>query len=468
MTRRIVLVAPPYDHSPGPFARLARFAEPPLGLIHLAAMVRTTDPAAAVTVIDAPALGLSPAETERAVASRRPDIVGISTTTLTAPVTRALCRAIKRSAPRCAVYVGGSHPTALPADLLPDADATVIGEGEETIAALVRGEICDGVAGLAFWSGSAATVNPRRPLIPDLDALPFPAYDLLPLDRYAYQYPFRAAPGRYATIVTARGCPGGCAFCAKSAAWGDRVRFHSVDRAVDHVTRLVDRLGVTLLYFYDDTFLARRERAVELAERIGRAGRPLKWICQGRADEVDDAVCAALARAGCVQIEIGIETGDPDILESIGKRIRLDHVRAAFAAARRNGLQTRANFLFGFPDETPATIRRTVAVAREVNPTYANFFHLVPVPGSRYFDLYRRNGWLITTDWGRFTYHGDALVSVPGVSARELDGAKRRALAGFFLRPGKLAELAAIFVRSRDVRTVVRGLLTLLNGLMRR
>jgi anaerobic magnesium-protoporphyrin IX monomethyl ester cyclase len=436
-------------------------------LASLAAALREARSDLELHIIDAPALNLSLEETAREIVAREPDALGVTAATMTAEAVRWLCRRVKWALPDCLTIVGGPHPSALPDDLLDAADAAIIGEGERTLIELIeRPHDFAAIRGVAWRNGERVTVNARRPPIGDLDTLPPPAYDLLPIGRYRYPYPLRAAPGRYATYMTARGCLGRCAFCAKSALWGDSLRRHSIARVMRDVSALVERHRVSLLYFYDDTFLADRARAEELAVRLRREQPALRWICQGRADELDRDLAVTLQVSGCVQIEIGVERATRELRREAVKDIDDESVRRAFTAARFAGLETKANFIFGFPDETPETLHAGAALARELNPTYVNFFHLVPLPGSAYFDLYRRKGWLATLDWRRFGYHGRALVAVPGASPALLDRAKRSALARFYLRPRKVWELVSAMRRSGDAATVARGLAALANGLL--
>ena len=466
MTRRVCLVAPSHTHIPGPFESFARFAEPPLGLAYLAAAIRAAGLDVTVDVVDGLASADTPEALARKVIGMRPDMVGFSTVTPTAPAVREICRSVKAALPTCRTVVGGPHPTALPTDLFPEADVAVIGEGEETLVEVLSRRTQETVRGIAFRTEGGSVVNPPRRLVADLDDLAPPAYDLLPLDRYRYPYPLRRSRGRYATAITSRGCPGRCTFCAKTKLWGRRVRFHSIERVMADLSMLVEDHGVSLLYFYDDTLLSDRGRALALCEAIRRTRRPLRWICQGRADEVDSEICEALADGGCVKMEIGVECGDATVLEDVGKGIELDRVKEVFDTPKRVGIQTKANFMLGFPGETKETIRKTISLAMRIDATYVNFFLLVPFPGSALFEKYRRKGWLLTSDWARFSYHDSAIVSVPGASAEALDRAKREGLRRFYLRPAKLAQIVVLALRSGDVSTFLRGILGFLNGLV--
>ena len=468
MSSRIVLLAPPYQHTPGPFASLTHFAEPPLGLAHLASSLTASGFDGVVEILDGQGLGWDPHRLTKETIHRNPDVVGISTTTLTADVSRQICRDIKRELPDCRVIVGGPHPSALPEDLLPDADIAVIGEGETAFVNLVSTRNLNKVDGIAYIDSGEIRINEPGSLIVDLDTLPLPAYELLPMDRYRYPYPIRKAPGRYSTIMTSRGCVGRCRFCAKPAIWGKGVRYCSPDRVLDDLDKLVGEQNVTLLYFYDDSFTSKPERAAKIAQEILRKNWPLKWICQSRADELDDSLCRELAAGGCVKIEIGVECGDSDLREEAAKAIDDEQIRKSFKCAHEAGIQTKANFIFGFPGETEKTIQEAISLALELDATYVNFFHMVPFPGSRYYDIYREKGWLRTQSWSRFGYHGKPLVSVPGADGTLLDQARKQALFRFYFRPSKLIQIIRNLIWSRNFQTGFQGFLALVNGVVGR
>jgi len=469
MKKKLLLAAPPYDHSPGPFSRLARFAEPPLGLAYIAASVLEKCPGGTAEIIDGHAVGHSVDSLAESVTAAKPDAVGFTAATLTAPTVRRLCFSVRKKLPGCLILVGGSHPSALPGDLADVTDYVVIGEGENTVVELLTNGGGEDIPGTAFRDGNRLKKNPARRYEAELDDLPPPAYQLLPVGKYRYPYPVgRGLKGNFATMVTSRGCPGKCSFCAKGATWGDMVRYHSVDRVMDDLEYLVDKHSVSLVYFYDDTFLSDPDRLIEIAGRIRSMRRKLEWICQARADEVNGSLCRVMADSGCVKMEIGIESGYPEIRASVNKPISNAGILDAFRIAEQSGIRTKANVIFGFPEETGNTIDGTIDFTAGTQATYANFFHLVPFPGSELYNLYRSKGWLTTTDWSRFSYHGGSVVSVPGADAKILDRAVRRALRRFYIRPFRVKRIIFAGVRSGAWLTFWKGILSLLNGLFRR
>jgi radical SAM superfamily enzyme YgiQ (UPF0313 family) len=465
-TKRIALIAPPYSHTPGPFERFTRFAEPPLGLAGLASYVKSQASDVDVRIIDAPAEVITEQQIIRRIIAQKPTFVGISVATQTAPVTKRICQTIRRALPDCTLIVGGPHPSAMPEDLLPHADIAVIGEGEETLTEIISVKSKADILGIAWSEEGVVVRNSPRPRKKNIDALANPAYELLPMDRYRYPYPFRVSPGRYATAMTSRGCVGRCSFCSKPSIWGDGIRLQSVDRVMENLEYLVNKQNVSLLYFYDDSLLSYSERAIEITELINEKRWPLKWMCQARPDEPDLALCNKLAASGCVQVEIGVESGDFALRTESCKQIENGRVIESFKAVHQAGMQTKANFMFGFPKETENTIASTISFAQELAPTYANFFHLVPLPGSDYYDLYKTKNWIVAQGWESYGYHGKAVVSVPGANADALDQAKRSALLRFYLRPGKVFQMLRILIESRDPATLVRGLFGLINGVI--
>ena len=466
MSGSVLLVSPPYRHTPGPLGMIPPLLDPPLGLAYLAAALRRAGVGAPVEILDAPALGMSVVPTAAEIVARRPRWVGFSTTTHTAPAVQELCRGVRGALPGCRTVVGGPHPTVLPADLLPDAEYAVLGEGEETLVELVEGADPETVAGLAWMDRGRPVINRRRELIPDLDLLAPPAWDLLPIHRYRYPYPISGPKGHYASLITSRGCPGECTFCATGTIWGSSVRRHSVARVMADLTALVEEHGASLVYFYDDTLVHDRERLARLCGEIRRSQLDFSWICQARADQLDLELCRMLAGSGCRQIEIGVESGDVGVMSAVNKELDPRQVKSAFRAAAAAGMETKANFIFGLPGETLESMRRTTELALELQPTWASFFNFVPFPGTPLFDEYRLRGWMATMEWGRYAYHGEPVVSLPGASTAELRQARRRALAAFYLNPAHLMRQGRRLLDTEERRALWRGGAALLNGVV--
>ncbi len=464
--RRVALLTMPFTQAPGPFYRLTHFAEPPLGLASLAGSLRKWNPDTAVDIIDAHALLMNHRQLLDRVKAYQPDLVGLTTVSLTAGVTSALAREIKSVCPDAKIVAGGPHPTALPDDLLDDVDAVALGEGEQTFSEVVAGKPWGEIEGLAHKVDGEVRFNAPRPFLKDLDELGFPAFDLLPLPRYRYPYPMKKARGNYATYFSSRGCPSKCTFCAQMSVWGHRVRFHSVERVIEDLQRLVDDFRVTLLHFYDDTLLFHRKRVFEMCEEMIRRKWPLRWICLARGMDIDDEVAEIAARAGCGFIEVGVDTANEGIIQTVKKDSTVDEVRRAFRSASKHGIHVKGNFIIGLPGETPESVREAIDLATTLDATYVNFFHFVPIPGSDLYDEYHEKGWMKATDWGKYHFHHSAVVELPGISTQELNDTMQRALRAFYLRPKTWWRFVRVFFESLDFRTFALGVLAIVNEII--
>jgi radical SAM superfamily enzyme YgiQ (UPF0313 family) len=248
--------------------------------------------------------------------------------------------------------------------------------------------------------------------------------------------------------------------------WGSRVRFHSVDRVLEDLERLNRDFGVTRLHFYDDTLVFHRKRTIELCERLIRKNMKLRWTCLARGMDIDDEVAELMARSGCAFVEIGVDSGDEEIAKRVKKDSTLSDIRRAFAACHRNNILIKANFILGLPGETRETLGKTLRLARELRPTYANFFHYVPIPGSALYDDYVSQGWVRELDWSRFTYHHGAVVSLPGATAKDLEDAMKKGMGGFYCDPRTLFRFLRLLVETRDWDTAFRGALSVANQIL--
>ncbi|MBU2490384.1 MAG: B12-binding domain-containing radical SAM protein [Proteobacteria bacterium] len=419
---------------------------PSLGLLCVAAVLARAGHG--VKIVDAAAAGLSMDQVVARARKFAPDVAGVSATTAFAARAGEMAGKIQAAVPGVRTALGGPHASACPEKVLeenPALDFAVFGEGEETFLDLVEtlaaGRGPAGVPGLAFRDGPAIRKNAPRPLIRDLDALPFPAWELLPGFPKAFRpaaFKFRRLPAAHA--VTSRGCPHGCVFCDRSV-FGRRTRFHSPGWVLEMVERLSGRFGVRELALEDDRFLADPGRAAAICEGLLSRGRRLSFSVAARADQMDDpALLSLLARAGCWQVSLGVESGDPEVLARTCKGISLDQVRGAAARAKKAGLSVKGYFILGLPGETLATLARTLDFACELPLDDASAFFLTPFPGTEIFAEADRWGTLdpdfsrMNELWPVFTPHG--------LSRQELSRAARRFAARFYLRPRVVAGYA--------------------------
>ncbi|NLS78237.1 MAG: radical SAM protein [Chloroflexi bacterium] len=287
------------------------------------------------------------------------------------------------------------------------------------------------VKGLVWRRGAEIVVNEDRPLIADLDDLPLPRHDLLPLS--AYRAPL--VRGNYAFVVTSRGCPGACRFCIKHVSYGKSVRLRSPEHIMAELREL-DRLGVHSIHFYADIFTASREQVMELCQRILDAKLAIRWTCNSRVDYVDAEMLALMARAGCWMISWGIESGNEGILKRVGKGINKAEVEQALRWARAAKIMNWGYFIIGLPGETEATIRETIAFAKAL-PIDLVLFHIAaPHPGTPFFFEVVEKGWFRPgTRWEEVDMDRSTVLDYPDLRAEDLERWAQRAFRQWALRP---------------------------------
>ena len=440
MTVRLALVSAPVSMGEryGLFSG-AGSSEPSFGLLCLAAVARQAG--AIVKVIEASARGLDPESALAEFLEFSPDCVGFSATTSDIIPVSALAARVKAALPRTLTLIGGCHVTALPEETLtafPALDLAVLGEGEETLREILgRLDAGDrfptGIAGTAGREGKGIRRHPARSLIANLDTLPLPAWDLLE----GFPSLFNPSPSRIkrwpcASIVLTRGCPNQCKFCDRSV-FGNQCRAYSPEYAVSLVRDLYDRYGVRELLIEDDTFVIVKERVREFCERLIQEKLKISWSCLGRADRVDPDLLRLMRRAGCWQMSYGIESGDPEILKAMCKRLDLDQIRQAILWSREAGLRTKGFFIVGFPGETLESLERTRRFACSLPLDDITVMQMTPFPGSELYAMADQAG-RFERDWRKMNIVNTVFVP-HGLTQKDLEFARSRLLREFYFRP---------------------------------
>jgi radical SAM superfamily enzyme YgiQ (UPF0313 family) len=410
---RILLLHPSRNDT---IDRLIRL--PPLGLACVGGALRAAGHE--VLVIDAAVEPRWEARLGEVLSGWRPRAVGISASTIMLKPALDLAARTKDADPATSVILGGVHATLFPGEVLREGviDLAVHGEGEQTavelLAAVERSESLHAIAGIAFRDGNGPRVNGRRPPIQNLDDLPLPAYDLLPMGLYSTPF---SATGAVTSMVTSRGCPYSCTFCDAFVVHGRKYRAHSAERVVTEIRYLVREFGVREVLFKDSEFTLDRHRVEGFCDLMTRGGPRVTWTCSTRVNRVDGPLLRKMAAAGCRVIQFGIESADPAVLDALKKGITLEQVREAFRSARAEGIDTVANLMVGSPGETRGSIEATRRLIREIRPDHLNVQVLVPYPGT---ELHR-------------TLQGQSLVD-----AEESRHRRRTLLRSFYLRPGRI------------------------------
>lgn len=345
-------------------------------------------------------------EARKVIAEFNPDLVGLSAFTTFAASAFHMASISKKVAPQCPVVLGGPHASAKAAEALrvcPDIDFVVRGEGEETLQELIRaleggsGDF-SGIHGLSYRLHGAQQHNPPRQRCADLDQLPAPDRTLLLNER-------RYTSEDMGMIMTSRGCPYNCTYCATDT---KRVSYRSPDHVIAEMCAVRDRYGTVQFTFKDDSFTMNRKRIVDLCGKLISRRLRFCWECNTRVNLVDKDLLRLMKRAGCNFIKVGIESGSEQILKSMRKGITLDQVRRAAVLLRDSGIHWTGYFLMGVPGETRADVEQTVAFMREVDPDLALMGVYEPFPGTEMFEDGIRRG-LVRPDMTR----GDFFTILP-------------------------------------------------------
>jgi len=332
-------------------------------------------------------------EVREVVAEVKPTVVGIGVTSPLAASARRVASIVRDEVPDAVIVWGGAHASLVPGAVLgevPEVDVCVVGEGEATLSELLRcvasGATPHEVRGLAWRDGDAVRQNPARPLLEDLDSLPFPSEitDNHLVD--APRYPKRAL----ASLITSRGCPFGCRYCGCDAVWTRRVRQRSAQDVIDEMHSLHRRHGLDDFVLRDDTFTLSGDRLRDLCRGIHAAR--FGWAAQLHPTLADDARLQRMARCGCHTVCIGLETGNEELLRSVRPSTTVAQGEQAAAAVRRHGMRLLAYYLVGLPGESPETIRQTEQLIRRVAADLNVISTFTPYPGTELYEQLRVNG----------------------------------------------------------------------------
>lgn len=465
---KILLINPPAHHelvgNNPPVVEQTRGTNPPLGLLCVAACVEA-ETRHNVSVVDAQVENADYAALREIVAREAPDVVGVSAMTLTLIDALATCSLVKEVNPDTVVVLGGPHAFLYPDETIsqPTVDFLVVGEGERTFPALVE-RIGDAkalrtVPGLVFEHDGCIVHTGTPELIENLDALPFPARRLTPVEKYGSVLAARKGP--VTTMITSRGCPYGCSFCARPHL-GKKFRKRSARNVVDEMLECV-KMGIEEFLIYDDTFTVDRERVMSICREITARKLDIAYDIRARVDCVDEEMLGLLRRSGCRQIHYGVESGTPEVLSRLNKGITLEHVRHAFSITRKAGMGTLAYFMIGCPGETREDILRTIAFAKELRADYAHFTILTPFPASRIYRDAIERGVIAGDVWRHFAAVPDAGFQPPyweeKLSRDELVDLLDRAYRDFYGRPRYiLGQIARVRSLSEFARKAGAGL----------
>jgi len=364
----------------------------------------------------------------------KPDLVGISSISSTAPRAYALADFYREQG--IPVVLGGAHPSFLPEEGLQHADYVVCGEGDEALPELIQileggGDITQ-AGNICYRDGDTVHKNPWRPFLEDLDSLPIPNYSLI------HQWKSNA---NCISIATSRGCPFNCSFCSVILLFGRKYRYNSVDRILEEIR--VNGSKARHIFFCDDNFTANRQRIKELCERILRENLKIEWSAQVRVEAArDPELLELMARSGCYVVFVGLESINPATLKAYNKSQDLDSIQNCVINFHKYGIKVHGMFVFGSEQDHYQVIRDTVKFSRRIDLDSLQYLILTPVPGTPVYEELEKQNRIICRDWSQ--YDGHHTVFRPRqFTPYELQTETIRAMKKFYSWPSVIQRLLA-------------------------
>lgn len=444
----------------------------PLGLAYIASYLEKHS--FEVKIVDANALGIEDKEVVNSI-EETPDIVGITALTPYIYSAWTIAKNIKQKFPNTLIVLGGHHPSVLPEESLENKfiDIVVIGEGEETMKEIATWRR-DGypknlseIRGIAYKNQGKIKSTERRPLIENIDDLPFPARHLFPFPKKYTPSAYRKLP--VAAIFTSRGCPYRCTFCHFDL-FGKRFRARTPENVVSEIEYLKKHYDIKEFHIGDDNFCLDVERAIKICDLLIERKINLPWACVGgiRVDTIakHPEIIEKMAQAGFYRTSVGIESGNQQILDNIQKGITLEQADKAVRILKKNKIFVGGYFIIGNYGENKKTVEDTIRFAKYLPLDYAQIMIATPYPGSGFYEQLKENGKLLTNDWRDFNLFTGAVFEWNNLSKTEIDRLYRRAYFKYYFSPSFFLKNILKFKLS-NWKIYLNGALIVFKSLMR-
>lgn len=432
---KVLFLYPNYD---------SHVVHPPIGLGYLASYLEKNKHE--VSIYDGTLHNASQEDYISIIKRFKPDLVGISVLTRGHNRAKDIIKVIKKKYKRLPVVIGGTQVTAAPREVFEDlgADFAVIGEGELTLSELVEALVnkkksFSKIKGLVYKTSGGRTKLPlkERELIENLDSIPFPAWHLMVPDEYrivpilepAHNFPI-------APVLTTRGCPFNCSFCASNITWRRRLRFRSVENVIAEIKLLKETYGVKEIHFCDDNFTMNINRAEEMCDALIKENINVSWQCPNgvRIDRLTTPLLKKMKSSGCYAVGLGIETGNKEMLKRVNKQLDLSIVPGVLKKLKNAGIESYGFFILGLPGETAKTAKDTIDFALNHSFDKAWFNIFTPYPGSSAFSEWMGKKKFSDIDWDKHDC-STAVMASPDFSVKEIEKLQKSAVRRFYLRP---------------------------------
>jgi len=411
--------------------------EPPLWCALIAGFVR--EKGYMVKIIDANAENLSPKQIVYKISEYDPVLTGIivlgsnpsASSTPKMITTRQILIELKKISSRTKTFLAGIHPSAVPEKTLVEENVDFIcqGEGFHTISQLLEklhsnlynNEKIDEykIDGLWYRKNGKIISNPPSQLIKNLDELPFPAWDLLPMEKYRAHnwHCFDNLDNRkkYGVIYTSLGCPYNCSYCNIHALYDGKpgIRFRSPEKVVEEICYLVKNYDIKNLKIFDELFALRESHVSRICDLIIEKGFDLNIWAYARVDTINEEMLKKMKRAGINWLAYGFESASIDVRKGVSKKFNQDKIKKTVDITHMVGINIIGNFIFGLPDDNFDTMQKTLNMAKELNLEYINFYTAMAYPGSQLYNIAIENNIKLPETWSGYSQYDPGTLPMP-------------------------------------------------------
>jgi anaerobic magnesium-protoporphyrin IX monomethyl ester cyclase len=449
---KILLINPPAAIAYGNYkaaAKVGASPQMPLGLLYLATVLDQAGHK--VKVIDCDIDNIALKDIFKTIEQEQPDVVGLTATTPIFLSAKEVIKQIKIKFPEIITLMGGYHFTALPIQSMQNSltDYGIYGEGEATITHLINylGKIkslnenpdydfLKSIKGLLVRCKDKIIVNEKRPLLKNLDRLPYPKREYLRYKKYLWSVPGEGMVP-VTSITTQRGCPFQCIFCGAQTMFPG-LRLQSIPRIIGELKYVVNELGIKHIQFQDDTLTLNRRKVEEMLAAIEKEELKFTWEGYTRANTIDKELLEKMQNSGLNRLSFGVETGNEKILKAIKKGVGLESYKKAYQLCHELGIETRCSLMFGHPFETKETIKSTMKFANSLKCYQAYINITTPYPGSELLELARKKYGginLLTEDWTEYRRYGNSVMTMNDLTTDDLIKLQKWGYRKFYLRP---------------------------------
>jgi anaerobic magnesium-protoporphyrin IX monomethyl ester cyclase len=443
----------------------------PLNLCYLASYLRENIDCE-ISILDCEVMSISFKQIAEHIRNFNPSIIGITSPTPAFDHILRIAKIAKKVNPNITVILGGPHPSALPSDSIKDKniDFLVLREGEITFKELIE-NITSGkkdyksINGIVYKDkGKVFFTNPR-PYIENLDELPFPARDLLDIDKYCSAPTKKLSSFRTTSLLSGRGCPYNCIHCVSNCLWARKFRVRSPNNIVDEIELCVKKYKIREFNFYDDTFTINESQVLGVCNEIRKRHLKISWICFSRVNTLTRTMVRAMKKAGCKKISFGLESGSQKILDIMRKNGTLEMARKAVNMVNKEGLEVHASFMIGNVGETKKTVARTIKFAKSLKLDNATFFITIPYPGTDLYTLAVKKGYITPEtnycDFAPMTNSVPILVQ-GNISPKDLLNLRKKAFRQFYMRPSYILRKLIRLSSFNEFKSLIKGFLLFL------